>query len=324
VILTQLPDLPPRPETARNAAFRRIFYSRWGRENWIVCGRAHHAEYREYRQTCSIKAVFQGSEHYYVDRRRLTVTDETYLILNEGRAYASQLQAPERAFSFAIFFRPGLQAEVAHAARLNVGQALDADIEGRQAPLEFSENLQRHDKIVSPVLRYIRRHVDLGVDDAGWYDEQFHYLLTRMLRRDQQLGELPQRIDCVRASKRHELMRRLGWATDYMHSNLQHALTLDGIARAARLSSFHFLRTFRQVYGMTPMDYLREQRTRRALALLETTQLPITEVAQLVGLSRLSLWRSVSKLAGRNPKTVRAASRERDITAAAPAAAPRC
>jgi AraC-like DNA-binding protein len=72
------------------------------------------------------------------------------------------------------------------------------------------------------------------------------------------------------------------------------------------------------------MDYLRQQRTRRALALLETTQLPITEVAQLVGLSRLSLWRSVSKLAGQNPKTVRAASRERDITAAAPAAAPRC
>lgn len=308
MILTQLPDLPPRPETARNAAFRRMFYSRWGRENWIVCGRAHRAEYLEHRQTCSIKAVFQGSEHYYLDRRRLTVGDETYLILNEGRAYGSHLQAPQQAFSFAIFFRPGLQAEVAHAARLNLGQALDADAEGGQTPLEFSENLQRHDQIVSPVLRYIRRHVELGVDDPGWYDEQFHYLLTRMLRRDQQLGELPQRIDCVRASKRHELMRRLGWATDYMHSNLQHALTLDGITRAARLSSFHFLRTFRQAHGMTPMDYLREQRTRRALALLETTRLSVAEVAQLVGLSRLSLWRSVSKTAGQNPKSLRAAA----------------
>ena len=110
----------------------------------------------------------------------------------------------------------------------------------------------------------------------------------------------------MRASKRRELMRRLNWATDFMHSNLQRALTLDDIARAARLSSFHFLRTFRQAYGVTPMEYLREQRTRRALALLETTQLPVTEVAQLVGLSRLSLWRSVSKMAGRNPKTVRA------------------
>ena len=145
MILTQLPDLPPRPATARNAAFRRMFYDRWGKENWIVCGRAHRAEYPEYRQTCSIKAVFQGSEHYYVDRRRLTVTDETYLVLNEGRSYGSQLQAPAEAFSFAIFFRPGLQAEVAQAARLNVGQALETDMERVHAPLEFNENLRRHD-----------------------------------------------------------------------------------------------------------------------------------------------------------------------------------
>ena len=287
-----------------------MFYSRWGKENWIVCGHAQDARYFEYQQTCSIKAVFKGSEHYYIDRRRLTVTDETYLVLNEGRKYGSHLQAPGEAFSFCIFFRPGLQAEVAHAARLNVGQALDADAERGQVPLEFNENLQRHDKLVSPVLRYIRRHVEMGVDDPGWYEEQFHYLLTRMLRRDQQLAELPERIECVRASKRRELMRRLNWATDFMHSNLERALTLDDIARAARLSSFHFLRTFRQAYGVTPMEYLREQRTRRALALLETTQLPVTEVAQLVGLSRLSLWRSVSKMAGRNPKTVRAGQLE--------------
>jgi AraC family transcriptional regulator len=305
VILTQLPDLPPRPATARNAAFRRMFYERWGQENWIVCGRAQRAEYAEYRQTCSIKAAFQGSEHYFVDRRRLTVTDETYLVLNEGRSYGSQLNAPIEAFSFAIFFRPGMQAEVAHAARLNVEQALDADSGRALAPLEFNENLRRHDKLVSPVLQWIRRHVEMGVDEDGWYEEQFHYLLTRMLRREQQLAELPQRIDCVRASKRRELMRRLGWATDFMHSNLHRTLTLDDLADAARLSSFHFLRTFRQLHGVTPMEYLREQRTRRALAMLESTELPVTEIAQLVGLTRLTLWRVVSKRAGKSPKSLR-------------------
>ena len=34
MILTDLPDLPPRPLTARVAAFRRDFYRRWGRELW--------------------------------------------------------------------------------------------------------------------------------------------------------------------------------------------------------------------------------------------------------------------------------------------------
>ena len=190
-------------------------------------------------------------------------------------------------------------------AKLNVEQALDSDAERAHAPCEFNENLQRHDKLVSPVLQFIRRHVEMGVDDAGWYEEQFYYLLTRMLRREQQLAELPQRIDCVRASKRRELMRRLGWATDFMHSNLHRALTLDDLADAARLSPYHFLRMFRQLHGTTPMEYLREQRTHRALALLESTDVPVAQVAQLVGLTRLTLWRTVSKAAGRNPKTLR-------------------
>ena len=274
MILTQLPDLPPRPGDGAQCGvppdvLRPLGQGKLDRLR-AGAGRAEYSGVSA--RPVRSKRCSKGSEHYYVDRRRLTVTDETYLVLNEGRRYGSQLQAPAEAFSFAIFFRPGLQAEVAHAARLNVGQALDADVERVHAPLEFNENLRRHDKLVSPVLQYIRRHVEMGVDDAGWYEEQFHYLLTRMLRREQQLAELPQRIECVRASKRQELMRRLGWATDFMHSNLHRALTLDDLADAARMSTFHFLRMFRQLHGVTPMEYLREQRTRRALALLESTR----------------------------------------------------
>ena len=300
MILTQLPDLPPRPATVRNAAFRRMFDDRWGKENWIVCGRAHRAEYPEYRQTCSIKAAFQGSEHYYVDRRRLTVTDETYLVLNEGRSYRSQLQAPAEAFSFAIFFRPGMQTEVAHAARLNVEQALDADAERMHAPLEFNENLRRHDKLVSPVLQYIRRHVEMGLDDDGWYEEQFYFLLTRMLRREQQLAELPEWIECVRASKRRELTWR-DWAIDFLHSNLERTLTLDDMAPAARSQAVPLPADVPPAYGVTPMEYLRQQRTRRALALLGHGARSRKSRSSWASPSS---WRSVSKMVGRNPKTL--------------------
>jgi hypothetical protein len=100
VILTQLPDLPPRPETPRNAAFRREFYSRWGKENCIVAGAAQRAEYDTYRQTLSIKSVIGGREHFFVDRRRVTVSDETYLVLNEQQEYGSVLEGPEAAYSF--------------------------------------------------------------------------------------------------------------------------------------------------------------------------------------------------------------------------------
>ena len=46
--------------------------------------------------------------------------------------------------------------------------------------IEFSENLQVHDRLVSPVLRFIKANVAQGLEDEGWYEEQLHFLLERM------------------------------------------------------------------------------------------------------------------------------------------------
>jgi len=307
VILTQLPDLPPRPETPRNAAFRRAFYSRWGKENAIVCGPAQRAEYSKFRQTLSIKCVRGGREHYFVDGRRLTVTDESWLVLNEGREYSSLLEGMQGAdaFTFSIFFRPGMVAEVNGARALHFAQALDRgrDLDVRGA--EFAENLRPHERSVSPVLNFIKRQVALGAGDADWCEEQLNFLLGRLMRCERKEARLIERVDSARPATRKELLRRVACATDFMHSNLQRALSLSVVARAAHLSDFHFLRVFRQVHGMTPMTYLRTQRTRRALALLGCTQLTVGEVAQQVGLTRLSLWRYVRSAGGEAPRCMR-------------------
>ena len=309
VILTQLPDLPPRPETPRNAAFRRDFYSRWGRENAIVAGAGRRVEYETYRQRLSIKTVASGREHYFVGGRRLTVTDETYLVLNDEREYGSLLEGPQSAYSFCIFFRPGMAEEMTGDMRRGLHGALDADGEPVRAAITFSENVRRHDKTVSPVLNFIRRHVALGVDDPMWFEEQFNFLLGRLLRAERDDQRQSERIECVGAAKRRELMKRLGWATDFIHGNLQRDLTLADIADAARLSQYHFLRLFRQVHGVTPMAYLRAQRTARALALLRSTELEVNEIASQVGLSRLALWRCMRDAVGEGPRQLRRNSR---------------
>jgi AraC-like DNA-binding protein len=302
VILTQLPDVQPIP---RNAEFRRWFYTRWGKENSVVSGLARRAEYEPYRQTLSIKTVVRGREHYFVEGRRVTVTDETYLVLNENRTYSSLLEAQCEAYTFSIFFRPGMGPEIAGESLLDLSDALDREGEPARAPVEFSENLRRHDKCVSPVLRYIQRHVALGVDAPGWYEEQFAFLLERLLNAERDRRRMSELIDCVGAPRRCELLKRIGWATDFMHSNLQRDLTLADIARSARLSHFHFLRVFRQVHGVTPFAYLGAQRTERALALLRTTSLGVNEIADQVGLSRLALWRRVRAASGAAPQHLR-------------------
>jgi AraC-like DNA-binding protein len=304
MILTELPDLPPAPETRYNKAFREAFYSQWGKGNWIVCGWAHRAEYSRLRQTLSFKTVNEGVERYFVDGRQITVTDNTYLVLNEGREYSSLLESPRRAFSFSIFVRPGLAAEVAHAAPQSLATALDHGPVVGSARVEFSENLRPHDHRVTPVLRYIRYYVEAGERDEAWFEEQYLFLVARLLAEERARPRLVERLNQARPATRHELERRVGWAVDFMLSNMHRDLALSDLAEAARLSTYHFAHVFQQAHGLTPMVYLRRARLERALALLEARELPVNEVAARVGLSRLALWRGVRRLRGVAPREV--------------------
>lgn len=60
-------------------------------------------------------------------------------------------------------------------------------------------------------------------------------------------------------------------------------LTVAQLAKTAGGSTFHFIRAFRQVYGLTPGQCVRARRLERARELLTTTALPVTEVCHQVG-----------------------------------------
>ena len=256
MIVTEKPDV--LPATPRNAAYRREFYHHWGRENCIVCFTTHRAEYPLFRQTLSLKCIARGTETYFVDRRRITVSDDTYLLLNEGRVYGSVLDVPSGAYSFSIFFRPGLAPEVAGGLQRSLGQALDDGPPEVSVPVEFEETLRPHDASVSPVIRYLQRSISAGVRDAHWLEEQCQFVLTRLIRAQRARAPLTVELVTARAGQRAEVLRRLERAADFMHEHLRDEISLQDIAAAAHLSRFHFLRLFRDAHGCTPAAWLRD------------------------------------------------------------------
>lgn len=138
--------------------------------------------------------------------------------------------------------------------------------------------------------------------DFAWLDEQHHQRVVRSIAAWRARQYLAEQFDQTRPSTRRELARRIGWAVEYMLADLGRELKLTELASAARLSPYHFLRVFKQAHHVTPGVFLRRQRIERALALLETTSLPVGEVAARVGLSRVALWRGVRALRGVAPR----------------------
>jgi AraC-like DNA-binding protein len=295
MILTTLPDLPPRPETRANAEFRRGFYARWGRENAIVCGRAAHAEYAPWTQALSVKLAWGGREVYRLRRRELAVEDDRWLVLNEGETYGSVLAGERPAWTFAVFLRPGLADEVRHARRQSLDRALDAPGRAR-APAAFSEHLRPHDARVTPQLVHLREAVQAGERDEQWLEEQALLLADALLDAEAADACRVQALGCARPATRAELARRVRLAADHILTHYAQPLDLEALARVACLSPFHLVRWFRALAGATPHAWLVAQRAAAARRALARGERDLDRVAARAGFGcRSSLRRALAR-----------------------------
>jgi AraC family transcriptional regulator len=71
--------------------------------------------------------------------------------------------------------------------------------------------------------------------------------------------------------------------TEFLAENLAEEVGLETLAALAQLSTFHFARAFKQSTGLPPHRYQLRLRLERAQALLAGTDLPVTEIAAMVG-----------------------------------------
>lgn len=101
----------------------------------------------------------------------------------------------------------------------------------------------------------------------------------------------------------HPNVRR---ALAFMREHFTEEITLDDVARAARVSRFHFCRLFHREIGVTFHDYLHELRVSRAKTLLVDRHLTVSEAAYTVGFNDLSHFdRTFRKIVGSSPTEYR-------------------
>jgi AraC family transcriptional regulator len=306
MLIRSLPAIP-----ANDAGFHRWFDSKWGRESCILWGRTREADFGPVMHTLSIRAAWSGAEQCQIDGRTVAVDDDNFLIINHGQVYSTRIRAERPVESLSICFRPQLVEQICAQAAMSVEQSLSGEGSAAAGMPEFLENLQPHDRLISPVLRFIRAHLVMGLVDEAWYEEQLIFLLQRMLRHHGELVERIERLALVRASTRREVYRRIALATDFLQTNYASSVPLSTLAKIACLSKYHFLRLFALVHGVTPRAYLERKRVTVAIRLLESSPLSIPEVAASVGFSdRCTLMRLLRRSVQLSIRNIRPRNRK--------------
>lgn len=99
---------------------------------------------------------------------------------------------------------------------------------------------------------------------------------------------------------------QLQQAIDYVSTHLDQDLSLIQIARVINISPTYFASLFKRATGISPHQYVIQQRVERAKLLLLKTDLTIADIALQVGFSSQShLTQQFKRLTGMTPKQVR-------------------
>jgi AraC-like DNA-binding protein len=99
------------------------------------------------------------------------------------------------------------------------------------------------------------------------------------------------------------LLRRV---RDRIDREYAEPLDVEALARGVHLSAGHLSREFRKAYGEPPYSYLMTRRIERAMALLRTGDLNVTEVCFAVGFSSLGTFSTrFTELVGVSPSVYR-------------------
>ncbi|HYH56168.1 MAG TPA: AraC family transcriptional regulator, partial [Anseongella sp.] len=126
-----------------------------------------------------------------------------------------------------------------------------------------------------------------GIHTTAPYESDthtFYFNLAERLLKTQ--GIIQQQIYSIKAerySTQKELFRRVETGRDIMEENYASPLAIECLAAASAMSPFHFSRTFKQVYHLSPYQFIIQKRLQKGKDLLKSNRYSVSEVAYLVG-----------------------------------------
>lgn len=231
----------------------------------------------------SLKCMFGGSARYVVGGRQYhRVDDSCFLLLNRGHDYVVEKKSAKAIETFCVFFPADLVPAVAQQCTSPDYRLLD-DERDTWPQFNHYEHQRPHEGAISRHILKLREiFLSKQLDDEV-LEEQLSFLALRIVTEHlgirKRISGLPQ----AKLKTRSELFRRIHLARDYIHAHFAEPFSLNETARYVSMSSFHFLRSFSQITGETPLSYLQQLRIDRSEWLLRRTDLTVSEIAFRVG-----------------------------------------
>lgn len=242
-------------------------------------------ERKEPTSEIGIKYVIEGEERYFLNQTTQQVREGFSLLVNRGQTYDIDLPYSKKEIKgICINLDENLLNEVYIACFHDDAWLLEYGRQRTFRQFDFLEAIYNANDVLNNHLADISTTVDPNSGQTSIpAHELFYGVAYKLLLSQKVISEQVHKIRATRTTTKKELFRRVYYAKCYIQDHSQGGLTVADVAAQVSLSEFHFYRIFKQAYGISPHQYLINQRLHKAKNALIHSQGSITEIALMHG-----------------------------------------
>ncbi len=216
----------------------------------------------------SVKMVYSsGVEHYTVNGHTFDVDQNKYLVVGNQNDVKLDIDCGHTVKGICIFPTNKIFEEVLYAKTFEDKVLLDRPFDsgnGELIPNYYSFKENKTGRFLRRMMPFMlnTEHGDLNFDE--FYTELAECMVDDQLELDHRLDN----ISCNKKKTKIELYRRVAQVKEHMEESYTEKLNLDLLAESAFLSKYHFTRTFKAIFKLSPYQYILRLRLRKAQELL--------------------------------------------------------
>ncbi len=266
---------------------------------------ARKAERPDILAPFSLFMNLEGSSMVHADGKENPLSTDTYCLVNKGQTY--DLIIPNSAKTFNIHFGEKLVREVEFATSNSHASQLDDLPDNQSIPEVFNRVRWKDQKLEILALRLRQFYQSDRDPNTDLEYELLGDILRHLLLTAGEDRKFQNRISSKKKSTQQELVRRLMISQDYIHTKLDENITSDELSKISSLSKYHFLRSFKEVFGCAPYQYQQHLKMEKAIMLLKSPTLSIQEISWKLNFQEpASFNKAFKKYTGFSPSDYRA------------------
>jgi AraC family transcriptional regulator len=237
------------------------------------------------RGPLSVFTNVTGKSRVTCGSKQVTIQEGYFFITNHDQRYTLEIDKNEPTETLNIHFGEYFADQVFNTLKLQPAKLLDNGF--FTAPhnrIECYNKLYYRDSHFNLLAGQLKNNNGNNLFE----EEKLYELMVHLLRQNNEVTKIERNIPALKNATRHEIVKRLLAATDYIYSFYHRDITLEELAGVACLSKFHFLRLFKIAFHKTPHQFINDVKVEHARVLLRRTAMEVNTIARLLGFENTS------------------------------------